>query len=249
VLTERGAAFLPYAQRGLAMVGQGVEVAQLTEAGQRGRVRVGSMQSIADAYLDVIIPAFYRRHPPVELVVEIAHARQLTEWVEDGIVQLALVAWPFFHPALEPLMRLQESVVLVAAPHHPLASMPDLTLAEMARLANPFFLIRWDEGLLGTLVRQCAEQATSVIEAPSMVVRRLLISGMGAAFFMRALVAADLAAGRPVELRVPELPPLSRESAMLCLRWQVALPQATMEFIAILRTELERLGVRILPSG
>lgn len=248
VLTERGAAFLPYAQRALAMVGQGVEAAHLTEAGQRGRVKVGSMQSIADAYLDAIIPAFYQRHPLVELSVEIAHARQLMEWVEDGIVQFAVIAWPFFHPALDLLMRFEEPVVLVASPHHPLASRSALTLSEMARLANPFFLIRWDEGVLGTLLRQCAEQSPSVIEAPSMVVRRLLITGMGAAFFMRGLVANDLAAGRLVELRVAELPPLSRESAVLRRRRDVALPQATRDFMAILCNEVERLGVRITPQ-
>src|SRR5260221_14717067 len=48
-LTDMGQTFLPYAQRTIAVLTEGVEVARLAEHGQRGRLTFGGLSSLAGA--------------------------------------------------------------------------------------------------------------------------------------------------------------------------------------------------------
>src|SRR4051794_25304734 len=51
VLTPRGEGCLPYAQRALAVLTEGVEAARLVESGERGRVTIGTIESLAGGFL------------------------------------------------------------------------------------------------------------------------------------------------------------------------------------------------------
>lgn len=236
-LTERGTAFLPFARRALAVIGEGIEAAQLSETGQRGRVTVGIMQSLADAYLAPIITRFHREHPQVELAIRPAHSDEIAAMVRDGVAQIGLVAWPTFSPEIVPVLRFAEPVVLVAAPGHPLARRSSVMLDEVAEAADPLYALRWDLAT-GALLDRLVRRARTAIEAPSTVVRHLLPKGRGLAFYIRALVADDLASGRLVEVPVADLAPLMREAAIVRLDRETSLPPATEAFIAMLRDEL-----------
>jgi DNA-binding transcriptional LysR family regulator len=76
-----------------------------------------------------------------------------------------------------------------------------------------------------------------VLEVPIGMAHELVPRGMGAALLTRALAAADVAAGRLVEVAVRELPPLYRGSALARLAREEHLPAAVAEFVAALREE------------
>src|SRR5215467_4033218 len=68
-LTERGESFLPYARRMLEVLAEGVEAAQSAQAGKRGRVTVGTIQSLAGGFFASTITSFHTTHPQVEYFV------------------------------------------------------------------------------------------------------------------------------------------------------------------------------------
>jgi DNA-binding transcriptional LysR family regulator len=76
-LTERGEAFLPYARRALDVLAAGVEAAREAQAGQRGRVALGAVDSIADGFLVPVIARYRREHPRVALSIRTGHTPQI----------------------------------------------------------------------------------------------------------------------------------------------------------------------------
>ncbi len=250
-LTERGTAFLPYARRALALLAEGQETARRFEDGERGRVTLGIIQSLVEALLTPIVTAFAAAHPRVELGVRVGRGDDVAQMVEDGAVQLGLLMWPTFNAAMIPLLRFRQSIVLVAAPGHALATGPLHTLAEVAALADPLHLLHWD-GATAVLLDQLSPQATSVMKLPGLVTRDLVRRGVGAAFFLRALVAADLEDGALVEVPVSDLQPLSREGALIVARSETPLPATAQAFVATVRSHLRAahlLTHDLLPEG
>ncbi len=120
-LTELGESFLPYCRRALAVLAEGIEAARLTEHGERGRVTLGTVQSLSRGFVASAVARFHAAHPQVELFIRTGHSDQVVEMLDDGAVKLGLIIWPFFGADLMPLLRFSEPLVLVVAAEHPLA--------------------------------------------------------------------------------------------------------------------------------
>lgn len=236
LLTELGESFLPYVRRTLDLLAEGVEVARQAGEGQRGRVTVATLPSLAGGFLVSAVARFYHERPLVDLFVRTGHSDQVSAMLHDGVVKIGLLAWPFFDPELLPLARLREPLVLVAAAGHPLARRQPVSFADVRRLGDPFLLVRWGVGMSPVLARVAPEREPQ-IELPIDTVQHLLRRGVGAAFLTRMLVADDLAAGRLVEVAVADLPPLQRESVLVRHARGGELPAAARDFVRIVREE------------
>lgn len=216
-LTERGESFLSYAERALAVVGEGVEAARLCEAGQRGRVTVGTIESLAESLLVGTLARFHQAHPAVDIFVQAGQSDQVVGLLRDGVVKLGLITWPYFGPDLETLLRFREPMVIVAAPSHALVaslSGRPASLGEILEHAQPFLMARWSPEWVA-LVTQLA--VTPSVEVPVQTARRLVRGGVGATLVPRNLVRGDLASGRLVELTAADLGQMYRESALVRL--------------------------------
>lgn len=245
-LTERGESFLTYAERALAVVGEGVEAARLSEAGQRGRVTVGTIESLAESLLVGTLARFHETHPSVDIFVQAGQSDQVVELLRDGVVKLGLITWPYFGPDLETLVRLREPMVLVAAPSHPLvaslAGRPQASLGEILDRAQPFLMARWSPAWVA-LVTQLAVSPS--VEVPVQTARRLVRSGVGATLVPRNLVRGDLASGRLVELTAADLGPMYRESALVRLARGGELSAATVAFVDALQAAAGEWSVQV----
>lgn len=93
-LTTAGDALLPHAQRiviDMANAERAVhEVAEL----RRGRVRLGATPSITDGVLPEVLQDFRGRYPEIELEIEEAGSRVLTDHLLAGRLDLALLITP-----------------------------------------------------------------------------------------------------------------------------------------------------------
>lgn len=249
-LTERGESFLAYAQRALAVVDEGVEAARLSEAGQRGRVTVGTIESLAESLLVGTLARFHQTHPEVDIFVQAGHSDQIAGMLRDGLVKLGLITWPFFGPDLETLIHFREPMVLVAAPSHAvvgyLAGRPEAALGEILQRAQPFLMARWSPAWVA-LVTQLA--VTPSVEVPVQTARRLVRSGVGVTLVPRNLVRGDLASGRLVELHAVDFGSMYRESALVRLARGVELPAATAAFVDALRDAAGEWSVQVEASS
>ena len=242
-LTALGASFLPYARRALEVLAEGVEAARLTHVGQRGRITIGVLGSLSGGFLAPALAQFHREHPQVECFVRAADHEPIVELLCDGVVELGVIAWPCIAPPvadLTPLLHLREPVVLVVPPSNPLAERASVTQAEIVQASKPLFRLRWWPGVQLNIER-IATQAECVMDVSMETARHLLLAGTGMGFFTRTLIAADLAAGRMVELSVSDMPPLFRDSVLVRLNRPAPLSAAALEFVAVLRAHAQQL--------
>jgi len=70
-LTEGGERFLPYAQHAIAVLAEGVETARLTQSGQRGRVTIAALPSLAGSFLAAAIARFHQTHPQAQPLIKV----------------------------------------------------------------------------------------------------------------------------------------------------------------------------------
>lgn len=82
-LTERGESFLPYAQHAIAVLAEGVETARLTQSGERGRVTVAAIPSLAGSFLAATITRFHQAHSQVDLLLKVGSSQQIMAMLAD----------------------------------------------------------------------------------------------------------------------------------------------------------------------
>lgn len=156
--------------------------------------------------------------------------------LQDGFARVGLLTWPVFTSELKVLLHLREPLVFVARADHPLARQVSIPASELEALAHPFFHVDWSiESMLWQ--RHLGREHGSEIELPPQTAYDLVACGRGAALLVRTMVAADLAAGRLVEIEVQDSPTFYRESALLVPARQQPAAAFISEFIRIFREE------------
>jgi DNA-binding transcriptional LysR family regulator len=228
-LTERGESFLTYVQRALEVLNEGIEAARLSEQGQRGRITIGTMQSLAGGFLAEAIVEFHDTHPKVDFFVRTGHSDQIIEMLYDNRVKLGLISQPIYNPDLAELLRFREELVLVVPARSALASLRSARLEQVKRARGHLLIVPWGPSAHDFLAR-ISEQAGPMAELPVETVRHILLRGLGAAFVTRASMAEELRSGKVVEVKVEDLPPGYRESALVCLKKNLPLNTILREF-------------------
>jgi LysR family transcriptional regulator, low CO2-responsive transcriptional regulator len=244
-LTDLGASFLPFAVRALEVLTAGVEAARETRSGQRGRVTLGVLESLSGSFLGPALAGFHASHPGVDVLVRAGRHPQLMQLLLDGVVSLALVAWPCpeaLVTELSQLLTLRERVVLVAAPSHPLARLRQVGADEVAALARPLLVLHWWLELPAPLQR-LATRAASRIDVPMDTGRHMVLRGSGAGFFPWMQVSELFQSGALCEVPVHDLPPLERESALVRRTAAPSLGPASLALIESLARRADQLGI------
>lgn len=221
-LTERGENFLTYVQRALEVLNEGIEAARLSEAGQRGRITIGTLPSLAGGFLAEAIVEFHGRYPLVDFYVRSGQSEEVIEMLYDDRARLGLISWPTYNNDLAVLLRFREPLVLVTPASNPLARQSKVRLEQVKNVYGHLLRINWGPSASSFMAR-VSEQAGPMTELPIETARHILLCGLGAAFVTRATVAAELQSGKLVEIEVEDLAPGYKESALVCLKRKLPL--------------------------
>ena len=243
-LTTLGESFLPYARRALDVLREGVEVSRLSQTGQRGKIRLGALGSLAAGLVGPALAKFILTHPNVDCALRSNDHEVLVELLLDGIIELALIAWPCTEAVqaeLTPLFIFHEPVLLVAHPKHELAKRGAVSQDEVARLARPLFRLRWWQRH-HPKITELAERTGTSLEVSMEVARHLVTHGVGAGFFTRTYIADPLADGSITKVAVRGLGPIFRDSALVRRSRSTPLSPAAAELIQALRSQAELLA-------
>jgi DNA-binding transcriptional LysR family regulator len=238
--TELGQSFLPYVDRMLATLHEGVETARQVGAGQRGRTAVGTIQPLCGDFLDRAVARFQAGHPQVDLFVRVGHSEQVIEMLYDRVVQIGVIGgWPsdWYNPAIAVLERIRQPLALIVPAGSPLAGRDVVRLRHVAEAAAPLYLVAWTAALR-PLVSQALASRQAIIEIPFEMAHRSLLGGRGAVFATRSMVASDLLAGRLHAVSLSDVPPLYYENAIVSLRG-ATLPRPVAAFLELLRMEAQ----------
>jgi len=243
-LTSAGEALLPVAQRLLADFDHAFSELSLSFAGERGRVVVGALPSLAAGFLPKTIAAFRKTRPGVEIAVVDTLSGAIETQFRQRQVDLALIAATQHSEDLSFIPLFEEPFGLVCRIDDPLAEIDALgwdIFAERAFIAMaPLSSVRrtTDEtfariGLTIAPLFECAHVQT---------LGGLIAEGLGISALPRS--AAALLSSDALVWRSFEHPKVNRQIGMASWRHFSLSPAAE----AFIRTALAQLSVYTGPS-
>ena len=173
------------------------------EAGRLvGRLRIGCSLTIGNYCLPALLPAFTTQHPETTVELTIANSADIAGALRAGAIDLGLIESGAVPADLDAERWADDELVIVAAPSHPLARLPQPITPR--QLAGTRWLLRergsgtreQSEALLARIPRLAGTAEFGGIEA----IKEGVVAGMGLALLSRHTVARDLATGRLAEL-------------------------------------------------
>lgn len=120
-LTERGELVFRFAAQMFETYDEMKRAMILAEREVRGPLNIASVHSIGIYLLPRILTEYHHRYPDVQINLELQASHRVMEMLQENVVDLALIAWHRQYPLLKSRLVLQNHLLLVAHPKHPLA--------------------------------------------------------------------------------------------------------------------------------
>jgi DNA-binding transcriptional LysR family regulator len=206
-LTQAGEVLTDYARRLFALAREAEEAMADVRAVGRGRLVIGASTTIGTYLLPAVLAEFWRRHPNIELLLEIENTELVQRRLAGHELDIGLTEGFLDNEELDAEVFHRDELVVVAAPDHPLARKPKISLAALA--GEPFLLREPGSG-----TRAVQEQALARLKLPVRVVmalgsteaiKRLVAAGIGLAIISRLAVRTECMAETLVVLPVAGL--------------------------------------------
>ncbi len=141
-LTPLGQAFLPYAERAIAIFEAAQELARDHPKVAAEQVRLGCPFSVATYLLPEVVDQFSKAFPQADLFIDTGNSDYVVRQLADGLINLALAAaFPKFLAHSQLLLTLHDEMVVAVAPDHELAGLTDVTIDQILRYR--VLLIHW----------------------------------------------------------------------------------------------------------
>jgi DNA-binding transcriptional LysR family regulator len=236
-LTDAGELVYDYARRILALRDQAQNVVSELRLVQRGRVRIGANESTSLYLLPHLILDFREKHPNVKVEIYRHVSERLPREVLDRNVDFALLAFEPVDSDLESFPILQDELVLVMSPDHPLAKRESLSIKE---LRNESFLAH----NVKTASRQKVIEAFTQAHTPLNItlelatvetIKRFVQLKIGLAFVPHMCVREELERGTLATVPVQGLTYV--RTLRVAYRSQITLSHAAAAFLKILRQQ------------
>ncbi|MDQ2681530.1 MAG: LysR family transcriptional regulator [Candidatus Eremiobacteraeota bacterium] len=232
-LTDAGLALRGRAERILAEVDDTLE--QLTEyaGGLRGRVVLGTNQSLSEFTLPKLLGRFHTEHPLIEIALREGMAAEMVAGLRDGSFDMAIgdlgSSEKFDDLHLEPLY--QDELTIAVPPNHRFAKRERVELGELRD--ESFVVFKPGSALTMTLfnaARKCGFTPKVAFEsADTLTVRTLVSEGLGVTLFPRIA----LPPGPPIRMIALDSPALTRTISLVYRN--TPLGPAAAKFLAFVR--------------
>src|SRR5712692_1139530 len=202
-LTDAGRAYLPYAERALAVVAEGQQAMANLRDGNTGELLIAAAPAVSTYVLPAILKTFRAAYPSVRLGVRTGHTEEVLDMVLRGEAHIG-IGRPIRHHEIELIPVLDDEMLLVVSARHPFASRGKVRIDELAAER----LILFDRTssyheLTSSLFRQAGVVPASVMELDNVeAAKKMVQQGLGVALLPRMALAAELKARslRPVKL-------------------------------------------------
>lgn len=129
-LTDAGIAFLPYAQRVIRILGDGLFVLEGTREGTMGRLTIGTAPAVGTYILPRLLKVFHDNHAGVDVSARTGHSEDVLQMVLEDEVQVGF-GRPVAHPEVRTLTLYRDELVLVISSDHPLAKRGVVTIPDL----------------------------------------------------------------------------------------------------------------------
>jgi DNA-binding transcriptional LysR family regulator len=131
--TRAGELLLSYARRMLGLAREAQQALDQFQGRMSGELVIGGSTIPGEYVLPTLLGAFKAKYPDISVSLRIGDSGQVTEWVEQGRVEVGVVG---ARPASRMLVSralMQDELVVVVAAGHPWAARKTVTLDELRR--------------------------------------------------------------------------------------------------------------------
>ena len=126
MLTDAGEVLYQIAENIFEMEKQAEESIRDFQQRKRGQIRILSSESFGDYYLPHIIIPFSKAYPLVRVSMNILPTEQVVEKTASLNCDLGFISYPVEHKKLSVREVLEDKLVIITAPNHPLAHKKNL---------------------------------------------------------------------------------------------------------------------------
>jgi DNA-binding transcriptional LysR family regulator len=256
-LTEAGSILREHAERALEELARASELLSGLRDLARGKLLVGTSDTLATYLLPPVFAAFRKRYPGIELRLFNRPSPAVAESVAQRKVDLGVISLPL--PSRHELARssarspirterlcMQKDVV-IAPPLHPFATRRALSFAELVR--EPLVLLDQStasRGLFEERFRSFGSRPDVVMEMSSVeVIKRLVELGFGLSIV--PAMAAVREVGQDTLRAIPLKAPWPVREVGLVTHARGPLSQAARAFADVLRKELSSSAPAVRP--
>ncbi len=200
-LTDAGAAYCEHARAAMDALDRARDMAQATQGGVAGTVRITASVAYGQTVLVPLLPALHRQHPKLELDLLLTDAT--LDLVAER-VDLALRLGPAVDSSMVGLRLAPVRFSVVASPEHLRSHGRPRVPADLARCGClrfplPGYRTLWSFRSADGQVEPVPVQGWLVLST-ALALHRAALDGLGPAMLADWLVQSDLASGRLVDL-------------------------------------------------
>lgn len=159
VLTELGELLLERAKHILQLMED--TFSELSEAGRRGRIRLGAIPTIAPYFLPGLLSSFAKKHPDIAIIVQEDTTENLIKRCNHGEIDLAILALPLLAKNLEVEPLFDEELLLVVPVGHPLAASKTVAIDAVEHF--PFVMLNEAHCLTDNIASFCRRKSVQPV--------------------------------------------------------------------------------------
>jgi DNA-binding transcriptional LysR family regulator len=206
-LTEAGQEIYYYSRSISQLLAEAEEVISELKGARRGRLTI-SVASTANYFVPALLGIFHERFPEITVSLDVTNRETLMRQLEENEVDLVVMGKPPKEIDLEAGAFMDNPLVVIAPPDHPLAQEKNIP---MSRMEDEIFLTREaGSGTRSAIERFFNEHGvklnTGMEIASNEAIKQSVQAGLGLGLLSRDTLELELALNRLVVLDVEDFP-------------------------------------------
>jgi len=205
--TEAGLELLHYAQNIRQQINEASEVMEELRGLKRGKLHL-TMASTANYFAPQLIAAFHHKYPAARVTLDVTNRTGLLDALDNNTTDMVIMGTPPDGHQLTGIPFLENPLVVVAWPEHPLARQKSIRLADVA---DEDFIVREpDSGTRMATERYFAEHHLRLRPRMEMnraeAIKQAVMAELGLGIVSLHTIEMELALKRLVILNVEDFP-------------------------------------------
>jgi DNA-binding transcriptional LysR family regulator len=206
-LTEAGQEIFHYSRAIGQLLSEAEEVINELKGSHRGQLTI-SVASTANYFVPTLLGVFHERFPDITVSLDVTNRETLLQQLEENLVDLVVMGQPPEDANLESGTFMENPLVIVAPPDHPLAQQKNIPFA---RLEDEVFLTRERGSGTRSAIERFFEQHgvqlnTGMEIASNEAIKQSVQAGLGLGLLSRDTLDMELALKKLVILDVEDFP-------------------------------------------
>jgi len=206
-LTDAGRELLHYARSVLQLMLEMESVFDAMKGLERGRLNI-SVVSTANYFMPQLLAKFIQAHPQIQVSLSVANRDSVIRQLSDNVADLAIMGQPPQGTDMRAEPFLQNPLVVIAAPTHPLARTRKIQPPQLAK--ETFLLREQGSGTRGVVERFFASHHLALPAHMEMdtneAIKQSVQAGIGIGIISRHGIELELETKRLVILDVDHFP-------------------------------------------